>query len=418
MPQNILILLASEYPNGNGETFLANEMPYLAETFDSIVIITNSQKGTTRSVPDNATVKHFPYHLSFAEKLKAAWNYTDKNCREEIKFAKNKYGIKDKGILRKIVYTSYYKARKLSRFIKAISADYVEKDTLFTLYSYWMNDMALGCALAALQIPNARAICRAHGWDVYHERHTPPYLPFRRFLADNLHAIFFISEHGRNYFYKATGIKPSSHIKVSYLGTDFQEVPACKKEDGLLRIVSCSSLIPLKQLGLLAEAIHLLPAPLNVHWTHLGSGPGLEKLRLQCEELFKDNTRIQYDLKGQMNNENIIRFYAENPQDVFVNVSSTEGLPVSIMEAFCFGIPAIAPAIGGIPEIVTDRSSGLLLPPLPDAAAIADKLLEFSRLDLPTLKSYREQARYTWEEKFDAEINFKNFCIVLNALHR
>jgi len=43
----------------------------------------------------------------------------------------------------------------------------------------------------------------------------------------------------------------------------------------------------------------------------------------------------------------VLNYYASNPVDVFINTSSSEGLPVSIMEAMSFGIPVIATNVGG-----------------------------------------------------------------------
>jgi glycosyltransferase involved in cell wall biosynthesis len=65
---------------------------------------------------------------------------------------------------------------------------------------------------------------------------------------------------------------------------------------------------------------------------------------------------------GQVAHEDVLKWFEENSADVFVNVSSSEGLPVSIMEAFSYGIPAIATAVGGMPEIVTE-DCGVLLEP-------------------------------------------------------
>lgn len=54
--------------------------------------------------------------------------------------------------------------------------------------------------------------------------------------------------------------------------------------------------------------------------------------------------------------------YAAKHFDVFVNVSPSEGLPLSIMEACGCGIPVIATDVGGTHEIVSDGVNGFLLP--------------------------------------------------------
>jgi glycosyltransferase involved in cell wall biosynthesis len=56
--------------------------------------------------------------------------------------------------------------------------------------------------------------------------------------------------------------------------------------------------------------------------------------------------------------------------DVFAFPSLMEAFPNAVMEAMSHGVPVVASNVGGIPELVTDRRNGLLVPP-GDAAALA-----------------------------------------------
>jgi len=49
--------------------------------------------------------------------------------------------------------------------------------------------------------------------------------------------------------------------------------------------------------------------------------------------------------------------------DIFVNPSSVEGLPVAILEAMALGRPVVAAAAGGVPGIVKDGETGILVEP-------------------------------------------------------
>jgi glycosyltransferase involved in cell wall biosynthesis len=79
--------------------------------------------------------------------------------------------------------------------------------------------------------------------------------------------------------------------------------------------------------------------------------------------------------------------------DVFILPTLAEGTPNSIIEAMAHGLPVIASAVGGIPDLVT-RESGILVPP-GDPTALANAMLRLaSDHELRARMGYEARARY------------------------
>src|SRR5690606_35919751 len=82
-----------------------------------------------------------------------------------------------------------------------------------------------------------------------------------------------------------------------------------------------------------------------IQWHHFGDGPQMSLLEREKSEISIKNLTIT--LHGRVENSKIYDFYRYNPVDLFINLSSSEGIPVSIMEAISCGIPVVATNVGG-----------------------------------------------------------------------
>ena len=65
--------------------------------------------------------------------------------------------------------------------------------------------------------------------------------------------------------------------------------------------------------------------------------------------------------------------------DLLVSPSLSEGLPNTVLEAMSFGVPVLATAVGGVPEII-QNGNGMIVPPN-DPVALAERMIELLRDD-------------------------------------
>jgi len=304
-----------------------------------------------------------------------------------------------------LLFKAIIKSLQLRDFIaRVIKIEKPEGDLV--LYSYWMNTGAR--AICMLDKIKATRISRAHRVELYEEEAKHRYLPLVSHTFHNLNALFFISEHGKRYFENRFGLVSEKNI-VSRLGVinRFPFNPEIPERD-FFRIVSCSSLINVKRVHLLISALGLVRSPKKIIWNHFGEGPLEKELKALAEETIGNLSGVEYKFMGRVMNAQIMEFYNTNNVDLLINTSSSEGIPVSIMEAQSFGIPVIATDTGGTAEIIT-KETGILLPVDFDIAGLARKIEYLLNLDLSEKARMKREIYDNWHTNFNAFTNFEKF---------
>jgi glycosyltransferase involved in cell wall biosynthesis len=397
-----LVLFTEHFPYLPGEQFLEDEIVYLARSFENVLIVPRRTAGAARPLPKNVRVD-----LSLNEAARP-WLGLGMNSAVMREIQSNwRSLLQPRGLKRFAEFL--WTAERVARWISTSGLD--PESTVW--YSYWLGHSAAGVALAQTRDPKLRPVARAHGWDVYESRHVPAYLPFRSLIFAAVEPIFSVSEDGREHLLR-TSKRASHQVQVARLGVEPAGSLNRASEDGILRLVSCSTLVPVKRLDRLIEGLAVLGRlrpDLYVEWTHLGDGPLRGELEAAAQRLPK---QIHWRFAGMLARQEILRYYREEPVDLFVNTSESEGVPVSIMEAQAHGIPVAATAVGGVPEIV-GHSSGFLLNASFSAEELVRVLVETAQPSDATEKR-RYASLTSWRERWDATQNYQDFARALQKM--
>lgn len=399
-----LVLITSGFPYGTSEPFLETEIKYLSAQFERITILCPETRNSThRPVPSNCSVVRFSNSLSKLDKIQALFGFLSPIFRKEMFRVRSIYKQKiSLGIL-KIALMSLFQAK---RIVNEINQQIRSKSSFENIicYSYWCDNSAIALALLSMSHPNLKTVSRAHGWDVYFHVHPIPYLPYRSLIQSNLTSILPISEKGKHEIENTWKVN-SNNVQIARLGVS-STTSQPTTPPTVITVVSCSNVIPLKRVLLLASAIILFQQP--IRWVHFGDGPELQSIKNWVKTNQKDEQMIEF--RGQTPNQEIRRFYAENQVTAFINVSTSEGIPVSIMEAMSFGIPVVATNVGGTSEIVNNQN-GVLLSENPTPHEIKAAIEE-----VIAHPEKGEIAYETWKEKYNAEKNYTEFVNQLKSI--
>jgi glycosyltransferase involved in cell wall biosynthesis len=189
-----------------------------------------------------------------------------------------------------------------------------------------------------------------------------------RLLGRITDAVVVISDQQRRDIVERFAVAPAERVHVVPLGLDLTpffdlplqpDVGARRRwgiADGCFVIGYVGRLVRIKNLPLLIEAVSIVHRSRKVMLIIAGDGTERASLeRTAADWGLSDRVRFcgwQHDLRA---------FYSMT--DVVALSSRNEGTPVALIEAMAAARPVVATAVGGVPDAITDKVTGLLVPP-------------------------------------------------------
>lgn len=395
-----ITVITIRFPYFNTEAFLESEFPFLQKNFDRVTFLPLI-KGRCRKSCQQANICD-----KYACLYKKLSLYTIK-----VLFSKG-------------FYLSLWKHRsklfKKNRIINTFKQEFhyqvfrtliKQVPSLFdnntTIYSYWFN----APVYALLKIREEfglkyKVVCRAHRYDVYDKNGE---MPNRAYCIRAIDKIFPISQDAINYFINKYG-HPEKYV-LSRLGVKDLGRIAPQTGSTSFHILSVSQVHPRKRIREIYESVIEFskrhPEKI-ITWTHFGDGVQLNNLLDWAKSHNMSNLTIE--AKGRVTNTNVLKYIGDTPLDVFINLSESEGVPVSIMEAQSFGLPVIATDVGGTREIMTN-TNGILLSSSPTIVEVANAMdmILYNPFDRRAIKE-------SWKKISNADINYMTFVQQLSNI--
>ncbi|MDZ7360046.1 MAG: glycosyltransferase [candidate division KSB1 bacterium] len=253
-------------------------------------------------------------------------------------------------------------AGALAYFPKSVRFAYeMHKQGIEHIHAHFCNHPAVA-ALIIHRLTGIPYSFTAHGSDLHKDK---------RMLDKKVAACAFavtVSNFNKGEMLKACGERQRDKIHVIRCGIDPEVfLPAEEQKNGktLFRIICVGSFEEVKGHKYLVEACRRLrEAGIDFVCDLIGDGPVRGQVAKQIAELdLKDKVIIHGSLKRQSVAEMMRAADVKVLASVPTAEGKREGVPVVIMEAMATGLPVISTQLSGIPELVDDGRTGILVPP-------------------------------------------------------
>ena len=246
-------------------------------------------------------------------------------------------------------------------------------DTLEALYAHFLHTPSSVARYAAI-LRGVPWSFSAHAKDIW----TSPEWELREKLDAATHGADFGATCTRFGAEHLQGLADTpTRVDLVYHGLDLDRFPAppdraLRDTNAPLRMMSVGRLVEKKGFDTLIDALALLPAGLDWHWTHIGGGE-LDSVMRDRAQAAGVADRITW--RGACDQPEVIT--AMRRADLFVLPSriaadgDRDGLPNVLMEAASQLLPILSTPVSAIPEFITTGTHGLLARDTPQAFAAA-----------------------------------------------
>lgn len=399
----MIVVVTSQFPFGAGESFIEAELP-LWTAADDVVLLPEQRAGGPSARPFPPTVRLDETLADrWASRRWLAWAallalISPVLWRELAALARARRLNPTRAT---VAFRTLAQAQLIERTLHDLARR--EGRHVDVVYGYWLSAGVLAGALGVRRGRVGAALCRAHGTDLWETSRLAQYTPLVRQFAPQITSVHAVSASGAEHLARY-GFTDDQR-GVARLGVTIPDEQTPPSGPGELHVLTLSSMTPFKRLDKAAAALarlHELRPDLRLTWTHIGTGPLHDEVAHLAEGLRAAGVVVE--LPGALPHDEVLARLRGPGVDVVLNTSDSEGIPVSLMEGMAHGIPAVAPDVGGIAELVP---SATLLP----AHVSGEEVGEYLAAHVDDLKAprWRAEARERAATLVDAQRNHGEF---------
>jgi len=289
-------------------------------------------------------------------------------------------------------------------FLAVCFARVIEQRAIARIHAHWATYPATAAWIIS-SLTNIPFSFTAHAHDLF----LPDGL-----LAEKTKAADFlvtISEYNRNQLQRL-GVD-CAKVRVVHCGVDIRKfAPADRVLRKKRHILAVGRLVPIKGFETLIDACRILKGDgFDFSCEIVGSGPLVKSLERQIEN---SDIADRVSLTGFASQEAICRKLSESALFVLPSRETPngdrDGIPVVLMEAMAMRVPVISTQLSGIPELIKNGISGILVPP-EDSRQLADAIQHLLS-DGDRSAELAEAGRASILDQFDAEKNARSLALL------
>lgn len=332
---------------------------------------------------------HYLYPIAVGEQIAATFKYFVKSPIKYIRGAVKAFNSTEFSLKRRLKMLFHY-------FVAVRTADTLLAQNCEHVHAHFMN-VSTSVAMYAAYHANIPYSVTVHSAGTYK---TPHILGTNQKLSE-AQFLIMISNYNIQYFNAIEPCKEKSHLvrcgmDLNNFTFNGSEQYKARKP---LKILAVGRFVEKKGFIYLIQAIALLAKQNHeAELTIIGSGPLESQLKAEVK---RNNIGDSILFTGQKSSDFVHNAMSQSDVVVVPSVTSTtgemEGLPVVIMEAMATGIPVVSTKHSGIPEIVLNEQTGLIVEEK-NSQALADALAKLINHTVDTKALIENAHKLVFEE--------------------